>query len=44
MEKKLLNEYVKELEELKAQKEEEKEEDENENDGRFFPDFRNFLK
>lgn len=44
MEKKLLNEYVKELEELKAQKEEEKEEDEKENDGRFFPDFRNFLK
>ena len=43
MEKKLLNEYVKELEELKAQKEAEREE-ENDDDGRFFPDFRNFLK
>lgn len=43
MEKKLLNDYVKELEELKAKKEAERE-NENEDEGRFFPDFRNFLK
>ncbi len=43
MEKKLLNDYVKELEELKAEKEAERE-NENEDEGRFFPDFRNFLK
>ena len=42
MEKKLLNDYVKELEELKAKKEE-KDNEEYEEDGRFFPDFRNFL-
>ena len=43
MEKNLLNDYVKELEELKAEKEAERE-NENEDEGRFFPDFRNFLK
>ncbi len=43
MEKKLYNEYVQELENKKHEEEVEEEENEQE-EGRFFPDFRSFLR